>query len=111
MPADLWSRSKCGLKILPYYAAGLPVIADSVGVHAEMIQAGVTGFLADTDEQWLEAIGPLSAAQTRRRRGRAARDFIEPQYSVAARRQRFVNTSRRRWRSIIHETRTGAAAS
>lgn len=91
VPDDLWSKGKCGLKILQYYAAGLPVIANSVGVHAEMIQSGITGLLADTDEQWIDAICILSDAETRRRMGKAARKRVEQRYSVAAHRHRFVD--------------------
>ena len=56
VPDDLWSRGKCGLKILQYMAAGLPVVANPVGVQAEMVQHGETGFLAETSDQWHEAI-------------------------------------------------------
>jgi glycosyltransferase involved in cell wall biosynthesis len=91
VPDDLWSTGKCGLKILQYYAAGLPVIANSVGVHAEMIQSGITGLLADTDEQWIDAICTLSQPETRRRMGKAARKCVEQRYSVAAHRHRFVD--------------------
>ena len=31
LPDDLWSHGKCGLKILQYHAAGLPVVANPVG--------------------------------------------------------------------------------
>ena len=43
IPDDPWSRGKCGLKILQYMAAGLPVIANRVGVHPEMVVDGITG--------------------------------------------------------------------
>lgn len=90
VPDDLWSKGKCGLKILQYYAAGLPVIANSVGVHTEMIQPGTTGMLADTDEQWLDAICLLSQPEVRRRMGKAARECVEEQYSVKANQDKFV---------------------
>src|ERR1700693_5330870 len=91
VPDDPWSRGKCGLKILQYYAAGLPVIANSVGVHAEMVQSGITGVLADTDEQWVDAICALSQPGTRLRMGKAARKCVEQRYSIAAHRDRFVD--------------------
>ncbi len=40
VPDDLWSRGKCGLKVLQYMAAGLPVVANPVGVQAEMVCHG-----------------------------------------------------------------------
>ena len=45
VPDDLWSRGKCGLKVLQYQAAGLPVVANPVGVHPEIIRPGVDGLL------------------------------------------------------------------
>ena len=56
LPDDLWSRGKCGLKILQYQAAGLPVIANPVGSHCEMIKAGETGFLATSADEWVAAL-------------------------------------------------------
>ena len=44
MPDDAWSRGKCGLKVLQYLAAGLPVVANPVGVQIEMVRHGETGF-------------------------------------------------------------------
>ena len=40
LPDDLWSRGKCGLKVLQYQAARLPVVANPVGMQAEMIEPG-----------------------------------------------------------------------
>ncbi|MFM7131482.1 MAG: glycosyltransferase family 4 protein [bacterium] len=56
VPDDLWSRGKCGLKVLQYLAAGLPVLTNPVGVHGEMIQSGKNGFLVDKNEEWHEAV-------------------------------------------------------
>ncbi len=36
---DLWGQGKCGLKVVQYMAAGLPVVANAVGVHQKMIVA------------------------------------------------------------------------
>jgi glycosyltransferase involved in cell wall biosynthesis len=91
MPDDLWSRGKCGLKVLQYMAAGLPVVANPVGVHTELIHHGETGFLASTPTEWIEAVGILSRDPERRERmGRAGRRFVETNYSVAVGAQRWL---------------------
>jgi glycosyltransferase involved in cell wall biosynthesis len=83
IPDDLWSRGKCGLKVLQYQAAGLPVVANPVGVHAEIIRPGVDGFLPSTADEWVEAIRRLAGdADPRRRMGRAGRASLEANYSV-----------------------------
>ena len=83
MPDDLWSRGKCGLKVLQYLAAGLPVVANPVGVHGELIDHGLSGFLADSDDQWLDAVSRLANdAELRNRLGRSAREEVVRAYSV-----------------------------
>jgi len=84
VPDDDWSRGKCGLKVLQYMAAGLPVVANPVGVQAEMVRHGETGFLVETADQWSEAIGQLALDPgLRRRMGQAARQRVEAEFSVA----------------------------
>jgi glycosyltransferase involved in cell wall biosynthesis len=84
LPDDAWSRGKCGLKVLQYLAAGLPVIANPVGVQIDMVRHGETGFLARTPEQWIEAARRLAEdVELRRRMGRAGRRLVETRYSVA----------------------------
>ncbi|MGD9128828.1 MAG: glycosyltransferase family 4 protein [Planctomycetia bacterium] len=83
LPDDSWSRGKCGLKVLQYMAAGLPVVANPVGVHCEMIHDGQTGFLASTPAEWSAAIQRLASDPTlRHQMGRTARRTVEENYSI-----------------------------
>jgi glycosyltransferase involved in cell wall biosynthesis len=85
MPDDHWSRGKCGLKVLQYMAAGLPVVANPVGMHAILIQHGENGFLADTPDEWTEAVSTLARDPALRRRlGHAGRRRLEAEYSLTA---------------------------
>ncbi len=85
LPDDLWSRGKCGLKVLQYMAAGLPVVANPVGVQAEMVRHGETGFLVETEREWLGAIGRLAAdPRLRGQMGQAGRHHVESRFSVAS---------------------------
>jgi glycosyltransferase involved in cell wall biosynthesis len=85
IPDDLWSRGKCGLKILQYQAAGLPVIANPVGVQSLMIEHGVSGFLAKTTDEWRAAVRALARdSELRRRMGQSGRTAVESRYAVEA---------------------------
>jgi len=93
IPDDLWSRGKCGLKILQYQAAGLPVIANPVGAHREMVRDDETGFLATTADEWVLAVSRLvSDPRARQRMGLAARRQVEADYSVPAWSETFVTS-------------------
>ena len=96
VPDDPWSRGKCGLKVLQYMAAGLPVIANPVGVQMEMVRHGETGFLAETPAEWAEAIARLARdPDLRRRMGAAGRRLVEAEYSVTAGARRWLRVLER----------------
>lgn len=98
IPDDDWSRGKCGVKLLQYMAAGLPVVANPVGVQSQLVRHGETGFLATTSAEWVAAIRRLSASpDLRRKMGAAGRALVEREYSSAAGGQR--------WRDLITEWR------
>lgn len=83
LPEDPWSAGKCGLKLLQYMAAGLPVVANPVGLQTTLVRHGETGFLASTPQEWQTAIGRLAADPALRRRlGRAGRRLVEAEYQV-----------------------------
>lgn len=84
LPDDSWSRGKCGLRVLQYMAAGLPVVANPVGMNRLMVVHGRTGLLASTPREWAEAIVRLAAdPDLRRRMGAAGRRLVEQKYNVA----------------------------
>jgi glycosyltransferase involved in cell wall biosynthesis len=80
---DIWSRGKCGLKLIQYMATGLPSLTHPVGAANEIITDGVTGFLRKEPEEWQAVIGTLSAnPDLRARVGKAARETVEEKYSL-----------------------------
>jgi glycosyltransferase involved in cell wall biosynthesis len=85
LPDDLWSRGKCGLKILQYMAAGLPVVTNAVGVHPELVRHGETGLLVDDHAGFVEAIVQLANdGEARARLGAAGRRIVAERYSIEA---------------------------
>jgi glycosyltransferase involved in cell wall biosynthesis len=84
LPDHPWSLGKCGLKVLQYMAAGLPVVANPVGVHCELIEHGRTGFLAQTPGEWADAIARLAASpELRAEMGQAGRQSVAQRYATA----------------------------
>ena len=82
LPDNAFTRGKCGLKILQYMAAGLPVVASPVGVNAELVRADVTGYTAQTDEEWAAAIQRLAAdPDLRERQGEEGRRICLQHYT------------------------------
>ncbi len=83
LPDEPWARGKCGYKLIQYMACGLPVVASPVGVNAEIVEHGVNGFLATTEQEWAEAIRQLAAdPQLRARMGAEGRRKVEREYSL-----------------------------
>ena len=78
-----WARGKCGYKLIQYMACGVPVIASPVGVNCDIVEHGVNGFLAETDEEWREAIRTLLHDPVlRSKMGAAGRKKVEEHYSL-----------------------------
>jgi glycosyltransferase involved in cell wall biosynthesis len=85
MPLDdsPFSRGKCGMKILMYQAAGIPVVCSPVGANAELVQEGETGFFARTGEEWIDRLRRLVAdPEMAGRMGERGRLSVETRYEA-----------------------------
>ena len=79
---SVWTRGKCGYKILQYMGVGTPVVASDVGVNSQIITHGENGFIARTQDDWVERISELlSNVDVRRRLGGNGRKLVERCYS------------------------------
>ncbi|MGF1579196.1 MAG: glycosyltransferase family 4 protein [Gemmataceae bacterium] len=98
VPPDPWSEGKCGLKVLQFMAAGLPVVANPVGVQKQMVEHGKTGFLVETPEDFQRVVARLVADPSlRRSMGLRARQRVENEYDVAV--------GARKWLQILGQFR------
>jgi len=82
MPLDdtPWTRGKCAYKALQYMAAGIPPVADDVGVSAATI--GAAGYAVRGAGRWLEVLLALAEdAGLRARLGEVGRRRVEEEFS------------------------------
>ena len=80
-----WERGKCGYKLIQYMACGKPVIASPVGVNTRIVEPGINGYLAETKQDWVNALTTLMAdADLRQRMGAAGRAKVERDYTIQA---------------------------
>ena len=83
LPDHPWSRGKCGLKVLQYMAAGLPVIVNAFGIHRQIVGDGVHGLVVNHPGDVSAALLRLAAApDLRRQMGMAGRARVAGEFSV-----------------------------
>lgn len=91
LPDTLWARGKCGFKLIQYMACGLPVVASPVGANKNIVEHGVNGFLASTNQEWIQALETLRMnPDLRRRMGQAGRREVEEKYCLQVTASRYV---------------------
>ncbi len=83
IPDDAWSRGKCAAKALQYMALEIPAICSNVGANRDVINQGINGFLAETPEEWKNALCKLVKDDSlRRQMGIEARKTVLENYSM-----------------------------
>lgn len=93
LPDDLWTRGKCGLRLLQYLAAGVPAVAAPVGVQKEIIDRGAA-LPARTMADWADQVSYLfSNAALREQVSRTGRELVEREFVPL----RWIETILRDW--------------
>jgi glycosyltransferase involved in cell wall biosynthesis len=82
LPDNGWTRGKCGLKALQYMSLGIPTVCSPVGVNSRIISDDVNGFVASTEDEWVDRLGRLLRSPSLRARLSApGRLTVEADYS------------------------------
>ncbi|MGB3184168.1 MAG: glycosyltransferase family 4 protein [Cyclobacteriaceae bacterium] len=92
LPDDEWANGKCGLKGLQYMALKIATIMSPVGVNQEIISDGLNGFLAESEDEWVNKIITLVEDEPlRQSMGEQARETVLKDYSVKSQRDSYVS--------------------
>lgn len=98
VPDETWSLGKCGLKGLVAMASGAATVMSPVGVGREIVEHGVNGMLATTEDEWVTALTQvIEQPELRARLSVAGRQRVVDHYSVA------------RWSPVVTELVQAAA--
>lgn len=82
LPDHDWARGKCAFKLIQYMACAVPVIASRVGANIDVVQSDC-GFLATSEQEWVDALRFLRDQPGRRQEmGEAGRERVEQTYSL-----------------------------
>ena len=93
---DLWSRGKCGLKIVQYLSVGLPVVCTPVGINSDIIQNGENGFWAANDQQWIDRLSTLiQNPDLRYQMGLKGIKTVEKEYALGVTSEKFFHILQR----------------
>jgi hypothetical protein len=84
MPLDdnPWTRGKSAYKALVYMSAGIPVVADDVGVAGEVVGDDGAGVLVRDADEWTAALDAFADAGARSAAGAIGRGRVEAGFSV-----------------------------
>lgn len=85
MPLDHspWSQGKSGFKLIQYMSCGIPVIATPVGANLDIVDHGVNGLFADSDDDWHKSIKTLiNNHNLRQKMGENGRAKVEKKFSL-----------------------------
>ena len=93
LPDDEWVKGKCGLKGLSYMSVEVPTIMSAVGVNTKIINEGINGMLAKTEEEWFDKLSALiDSFDLRKRLGQQGRATIIEKYSVESQQNNYLNS-------------------
>ncbi len=74
---------KCAFKAIQYMSLGIPAVVSPVGANKLVVQNGIEGFWADTEQEWYEKIERLITDPIlRTEMGKRARHRVIDDYSV-----------------------------
>lgn len=79
---DLFTKGKCGFKLIQYMACGLPVIASALPANIEIVDDFIDGYIVKNEKEWYDSLEKLIVDESlRKKMGQAGRKKMETNYS------------------------------
>jgi len=105
---NIFCRAKSEIKFVEAGALGLPVVASGIDPYRDSITHGKDGFLAATEQEWIEALCSLiQEPELGARVGQAARETVMQKYSPRARTTDLSNLLGRLEQTLTHVIQAG----
>ncbi|MEM9941757.1 MAG: glycosyltransferase family 4 protein [Planctomycetota bacterium] len=83
LPLEEWSKGKSGCKLRQYMASGVPGVGTRIGYNCELVEDGKTGFLVETQDEWVAALDKLIVDhELRNQIANAARASVVKRFSI-----------------------------
>lgn len=80
-----WYEGKTSMKILEYMACAVPVVVSAFGEIPYIIKDGTNGYIASSEDEWVEKLTQLLGDRTLREQfGRAGQQIVRKHYSFDA---------------------------
>jgi len=77
-----WSRGKCGFKLIQYGAIGIASLASDVGVNADVIRDGQSGYLVHDDDWYTPLQALVRDKDLAQKMGKEAQEHMRDVYSL-----------------------------
>jgi glycosyltransferase involved in cell wall biosynthesis len=75
LPDNDFTRAKGGYKLYLYMAGGIPCVASPVGVNCSIIRNGENGYLASSENEWMDVLkNLLTDTELRKKLGQTGRN-------------------------------------
>lgn len=88
-----FNTGKSNLRWLEYSALGIPAVCSNIGHYTDTIEHGKTGFLADSEGEWMEYLSRLvESPDLRREMGQSAYMAVKDRFDVEQTAKTYLET-------------------
>jgi len=85
-------RGKCAFKSIQYMACAKPVVTSPVGANADVVNHGITGFHANSEQDWYNYLEELyKNPELRQNMGKIGRKKVEEEFSIQVNYKKYID--------------------